>query len=399
VLAAVRRSAHFPISIPNRLGQDDTLAGGRLDAEVLVYFPDSVDSLYQIEPWYPALQQLHAAMPLVVVCQDSRVAASIGAASGLPVLTIARYATLDDLLARSEVKVALYASHAPRNFECLRFTSLIHVYIGHGESDKGVSASNQLKAYDYAFLPGEAAVDRIRLRLMKFDVDARTIVVGQPQNTDIPRAPRLDDRTSVLYAPTWEGAQPSVAYSSVVTHGVAMVRALLADGRFRVEVRPHPLSGVTSSAHAVATREITELVRAAGNGHRVVRPYSETIEQTFSRADVLITDVSAVTSQWLPTLRPLVVTRSPGEQTREADSGLLTALPRILAEETADAGEILARVVAEDGEEERRALVARYLSAFTPAEARARFIDACRQVAAERDVERDRLLALGGGAV
>ena len=37
--------------------------------------------------------------------------------------------------------------------------------------------------------------------------------------------------------PTWEGAQPSVAYSSVRTHGSAR-EALLADDRYRVLYRP-----------------------------------------------------------------------------------------------------------------------------------------------------------------
>ena len=52
------------------------------------------------------------------------------------------------VIARSDVALALYVGHASANFECLRFASLLHAYIGHGDSDKGVSASNQLKAYD-----------------------------------------------------------------------------------------------------------------------------------------------------------------------------------------------------------------------------------------------------------
>src|SRR4051812_41286006 len=152
----------------------------------MVYFPGALDTLYQITPWLPTFEALHAVHPVVVVCQDSRVADELRRAGGLPVLTIARYGVLDGLLGRSDVKLALYVSHLPRNFENLRFTSLLHAYIGHGDSDKGVSASNQLKAYDYVFAPGQAAVDRVARRLMLFDAQERSIVVGQPLTLSAP---------------------------------------------------------------------------------------------------------------------------------------------------------------------------------------------------------------------
>jgi hypothetical protein len=398
-IRAVRQSRLFPRTMVNRLGEDDALSGGLLDSTVIVYFPDALDSLYQITPWLPAFELLNEQLPVTIVCQDSRVTERVRATSGLDVRTIARYGTLDDLLGRSDVKVALYVSHAPRNFECLRFTSLMHVYLGHGDSDKGVSASNQLKAYDYAFLPGEAAVERVRIRLMKFDTDAHTMIVGQPQNSVVSHQPSRDGRTTVLYAPTWEGAQPSVAYSSVLSHGGDLVRSLLADGRFRVEVRPHPLSGVTSGAYAAATREITDAVTAAGNGHRVVSADEETLEESFARADLLITDVSAVSSGWLPTLRPLIVTVPAGAQAAEADAGMLATIPRLIASDAVRAPEIVSEVLADDDPSARAELVRTYLSAFTPEESRTEFVRACVRVAEERDAERDRLLAAGGGAL
>ncbi|MDM4763103.1 CDP-glycerol glycerophosphotransferase family protein [Galbitalea sp. SE-J8] len=399
ILRAVRSSRFFPVAWIDRLGDDDALAGTSLDATVLVYFPDALDSLYQVTPWLPAFEELHATLPVAIATQDSRVSSRLRELTDIPVATIARYGTLDDLLGRSEVKLALYVSHAPRNFEALRFTSLMHVYLGHGDSDKGVSASNQLKAYDYAFLPGEAAVERVRLRLAKYDVAEHTKIVGQPQNAPLTLVPNLDARVRVLYAPTWEGAQPSVAYSSVLSHGRGLVDALLADGRFRVDVRPHPLSGVTSGEYAVATRAITDAVAAAGSGNRVIRADDETLEQSFARADVLITDVSAVASAWLPTLRPLIVTTPAGEQAAEADGGLLAAIPRLTATDAERAPEIVAEVIAADDPSARAELVRSYLSAFTPDQSRARFVEACVEVAAERDAERARLRALGGGAL
>ena len=94
---------------------------------------------------------------------------------------MARYGRLDDLLSRSEVAVVLYVNHSSRNFECLRFTEVVHVYLGHGDSDKGVSASNQVKAYDYCFVAGEVAVARIAAHVRRFDAALRCLRIGQPQ--------------------------------------------------------------------------------------------------------------------------------------------------------------------------------------------------------------------------
>jgi hypothetical protein len=386
----------------NRLGDDERLATARTDAAVMVYFPGALDTLYQIEPWLPTFEALHRVHRVVVVCQDSRVAAHLRDTSALPVLTVARYGTLDGLLGRSEVKLALYVSHLPRNFESLRFTSLLHAYIGHGDSDKGVSASNQLKAYDFVFTPGQAAIDRIAKRLMRFDTAERCRIVGQPLTLSAPVAPAAPAAGApvVLYAPTWEGAQPSVAYSSVLSHGERMIRALLADGRFRVLYRPHPLIGVTSRAYTLADQAIRTAIEEAGNGSSVVPADAEPLEASFAKAAALVCDVSAVATGWLPSLKPIVVTKPAGQEAVAADSGMLTRVPRLAAEHADRIAEVIAEELADDpGREVRRELVAHYLSPYWPDGVTQRFIEVCGEVIALRDSLRPRLVAEGATGV
>ncbi|WP_375400198.1 glycosyl transferase [uncultured Amnibacterium sp.] len=418
VLRSVRGSRLFPRTVVDRLGDDDRLGGASTDAAVMVYFPGAIDTLYQIDPWLPTFEALHAALRVVIVCQDSRVARHLRDHSPIPVLTVARYGTLDGVLARSDVKLALYVSHVARNFEALRFSSLLHAYIGHGDSDKGVSASNQLKAYDVVLAPGQAAVDRAARRLMRFDADARCIVVGQPLMLAAPRttAPSsadvgatgggaADPRTTVLYAPTWEGAQPSVAYSSVLSHGEALVDALLADDRFRVVYRPHPLIGVSSAAYAGADAGITaRIAHAAAEdpaaGHRVVLPDDESLDASFERAGLLICDVSAVATAWLPSLKPLVVTEPAGEQAVSADSGMLGAVTRLSAADVPRVAALLrAELDSDAGLDVRRDLVAYYLSPYWPDRVTERFVSVCAALTAERDELRGRLLAAGATGV
>src|SRR5699024_3071414 len=51
VMQRLRRSRFFPVTIPDRLGDDDALAGTSLRHSVLVYFPETQESLYQLVPW------------------------------------------------------------------------------------------------------------------------------------------------------------------------------------------------------------------------------------------------------------------------------------------------------------------------------------------------------------
>jgi CDP-Glycerol:Poly(glycerophosphate) glycerophosphotransferase len=402
VLRRLRRSRFFPRTIPDRRGEDLVLAESRFDAAVMVYFPGALDTTYQITPWLPTLEALHRVHRVVIVCQDSRVAELLASASSFPVVTIARYGTLDGILSRSDVKLALYVSHLPRNFESLRFSSLLHAYIGHGDSDKGVSASNQLKAYDYVFAPGQAAVDRIERRLMRFDSAKHCRIVGQPLtlSAPIPAEGEATGSGAVLYAPTWEGAQPSVAYSSVLSHGERLVQGLLDDGRFPVLYRPHPLIGVTSPAYAVADQAIRERIAAAGPPNRVILAEDEPLESTFARASALVCDVSAVATAWLPSLKPIVVTAPPGPAAVSADSGLLTAAPRLTESEAGLAAPLIAREMADEpGRDRRQRLVAHYLSPYWPSGVMDRFVAVCGEVLAERDVLRAALVEAGATGV
>src|SRR5690625_7910826 len=68
----LRRYRLLPGGMPDGLGDDEALREATLDGEVVVYFPDTVDSLYQLRSWYGPLQELHRAQGVTIVCTDSR---------------------------------------------------------------------------------------------------------------------------------------------------------------------------------------------------------------------------------------------------------------------------------------------------------------------------------------
>ncbi|MFH7321823.1 CDP-glycerol glycerophosphotransferase family protein [Aeromicrobium sp. JJY06] len=362
-IARLRRSRFLPVGMPDKRTDEHRL-GRAFTQSVLLYFPNGADALYQLRPWFRALQALDAAHGVVAVFKDSRTAALVRVESGLDCVTLARYGQLDEILALSDVKLALYVNHDPINFECLRFTSLVHVYLGHGDSDKGVSVSNQVKAYDLCFLAGQAALDRTDVGVMLYDAQARSVLIGQPQLDAPASAPRPDpQRPTVLYAPTWEASQPSVSYGSLLTHGAAILDAL--SGTYRVVYRPHPLNGVIDPAYGEADAAIRE---------RADRVDTDVpLEQSFADADLLVTDVSAVTLNWLPSGKPVLVCRP---RVPVPPSRLMDTLP--LLDEEADVAALVAQHLAADpGAAARSELLEYYLGDTTPGAATERFLQAC----------------------
>lgn len=400
----IRRLGLLPGGVPDGLGEDSALQGTTLSARAIVYFGDPPASMYQIRQWYTALEALDRSLPLVVIAGDSRTARSLRAETSLRVVTVAQHATLDEILTGSDVRLALYVNHSPQNFTMLSFGGLVHVSLLHGDSDKTVSVSNQHKAYDLVFVAGQAAVDRFARNLPYFDAEARCVKVGRPQLDLIgTRATRRadTDRTTVLYAPTWEGANPSVAYGSVDVLGPDLARAVVADPSLRIVYRPHPLTGVRSTAYAGADAEIRSIIAEAAAsspdaGH-AVRTRGE-LAESFVEADVLVCDISAAATEWLPTQRPLVVTDVAAPWATVASTPLLDVAPRLRVGDVDGVAELLRREASEDPtRDERRRLVEYYLGDVTPGASLERFVAACEDAIARHEDELHRLEALRSG--
>lgn len=387
-IGRLRRSRFLPVGMPDKIADEDRLDQA-FDQPVMLYFATGQDTLYQLRPWYPALEALNATRPVIAVFRDSRTARAVRTETALDCITLANYGQLDAILARSDVKLALYVNHDPINFESLRFTSLAHVYLGHGDSDKGVFVSNQLKAYDFYFVAGQAAIDRIASSVMFYDPAARCLPVGQPQLDAIDSMGRPPARTTVLYAPTWEGAQPSVAYSSLLSHGPALIDSILGADDLDLIYRPHPFTGNLDPVYAAV--DATLRAKVTASGQRV--DTTGTLGEAIADSSFLITDVSAVTSFWLPTGRPLLVTEPTGAEVQPTREGISSRLPRLAAANAGNAAAIIAQLL--ETPPNYADLVEHHLGDVSPGAATARFIEACDDVMARRDAAWAELRAQG----
>lgn len=177
-----RRVGLLPAGTPNGLGQDKKLlGGGTLPHSVMVFFPDPPGSLHQMGQWYEPLRRLDERHRVVVVAMDSRTARAIRRDSGLDTIVVARYATMDDLLSRSDVKVALYVNDNHENFSNLRFNSMVHARLVARRSGPP-DLDNRAKAYDFCLIagpePGGDPDARSGSALPFYDANRRCLSIG-----------------------------------------------------------------------------------------------------------------------------------------------------------------------------------------------------------------------------
>jgi hypothetical protein len=381
LVAAIRPARHAATLLGNRLAgpafADRVRTRGVLpEAAVAVFFATGPENFYQFEQWRLPLEHLALQRPVFVIVDRPDTGSLVLRASSLPVAFARGSGALEELVADRDVRVVLYLNQIEANFRMLRFANPVHIQIGHGESDKGGSVSNQHKAYDLTFVGGYAGRDRLGQVLRGFDAYERTMAVGRPQlDHNYPGAPPWprDSGLRVWYAPTWEGDRPSIAYGSLASHGVAIIEALLADPTVRIIYRPHPRTGYASSAHRHADKAIRGLLTRAGDRHLIDR---ESYGWQWDFADACITDISAVAYDWLATGKPLVITE-PAPSAYRPPSALLDSVQLLGA---AEAREVLSRIRVLQGDsaatEQLRSLAYHYFGDVAAQQSTKRFEDA-----------------------
>jgi hypothetical protein len=357
--------------------------------QVVVYFADTRVNMYQIRQWYAPLAELAKTRNVAIIARSPGTMLTLLDESPVDVVYLRQVVDLERFIHSQDIKIVFYVNQNTKNFQMFRYGRMWHVFINHGESDKMYMTTNQFKAYDYSFIAGDAARDRLARKLWDFDLDRRAISIGRPQADhfagDLPYP--ADDRTVVLYAPTWEGDRDSAAYGSIATHGVALVTALLASPAHRVIYRPHPRSGVVNAEYGAANRAIIAAIAAANaadaTAHHVFDDGND-LGWQLAGADVAITDISAMVYDRLATGKPLIVTRPVSPRAEIDETGYLGASEWLTAESAGDIVAIADRVQhSEEAQQNLHFWVERHFGDTAQGAATARFHAAVEMLVAE----------------
>ncbi|MFC4497712.1 hypothetical protein ACFPA8_26640 [Streptomyces ovatisporus] len=226
-----------------------------------MYFSGGASSAYQANMWLSTLEQLEG-RPLIVL-RERFMVQQIDV-TDVPVLCIPKVAHLMRL-EHSSLPVLLHPANSGKTSQVLRIPTIKHAFINHGESDKLSSCNPYAKAYDEVWVAGPAARERYRLADIGV-LDGDVVEVGRPQLAPIrPYAgpPAPDARTTVLYAPTWEGWTDDPGNTSLPLAGERIVRALLDEPGVRLLYKPHPMTGSVDPAVGEVDHRIRAMIAEA----------------------------------------------------------------------------------------------------------------------------------------
>ena len=189
--------------------------GGSCESvEFIVYYGDQgADSHFSI--WDPTFKSYEGRY--ISVFRNQKAYFSLNKRNREKVYPVSKIKDLDSLLCRTEnLKAILYPANNGVNLQAIRNSSLKHIFIGHGDSDKISSANKVLRLYDEVWVAGKAHIDRFVSTGINFSsIDFK--VIGQPWMRDwlrdINRKVLHDD--NVGYFPTWSGYFENANYSSL----------------------------------------------------------------------------------------------------------------------------------------------------------------------------------------
>jgi CDP-glycerol glycerophosphotransferase (TagB/SpsB family) len=282
--------------------------------EFVAYFASNVGAQYQVGMWLPYFVRI--GRPFIIVTRTVPMLAEISELCEeqrvkVPVIYRKTLRSLEEIIVKS-MTAAFYVNNAARNTHLVERRELTHVWLNHGDSEKPACFNPVHAIYDLIFAAGQAGIDRyarhgVRIPAEKFRI------VGRPQVELISPASGpigVIEQPTVLYAPTWQGPfADSRVYSLPV--GRQIVEQLLARGA-RVIFRAHPFN-----YHNPDAQKMIEDIGAVLDADREVNgrehlwgPAAEqqmSVEDCFNASDAMVSDVSAVVSDYLHSGKPFAM--------------------------------------------------------------------------------------------
>ena len=341
-------------------------------ATFALYFTAPDETEYHIEMWRPYLERL--GKPWMIVLREGRPFEEVAAAAapgGIPVLYCPLIKHVDDVVTPS-LKTVFYVNNGAKNAHMVRFSRMTHIQLLHGDSDKQSSFNPVTAMYNRIFVAGQAGIDRyeangVLIPRLKFEI------VGRPQLETIKVShTHIRDVTDkiVLYATTWASPFEDMSYSSLRI-SEKIVRKLL-ERKVTIILRPHPYTrnDIASARyltrlHQILAEDRDKTGRAHVFGAAATKEMS--VNDCANAADAMISDVSAVASDFLYSSKPFAMTSMNGGSPEEFVASFpLGSAAYIIDKTGSNLDVVLDKLLEDDPLEETRHEVKRhYLGDFS----------------------------------
>ena len=315
-----------PLTLPADPTADDAL--WEVTAEQLVAFDPHWAIFWgdgilgsQLTTWVPYLRRSRYRYVIMSFIDEAKPSAR-ALVAGLPNVMVARpFETVRPALKQCrQLQGVIYPTTRAPNFAMVTaFPRLSHIWVGHGESEKDVNGPRTGSLYDSVLVARYSAVNRFP-RAIRPWVGAGACAIGAPLVEGVVKSPWERPRPvrTIVYAPTWEGRRGRSDYSSLPELTPVFQRLLpaLQDRGIKVIIRPHPGTGRREPGYKDLVRELYD----AG-----VSKHSPKADD-FAAADLMISDVSGVTAEFLFTEKPVVMPVTKMLAARGKDAATLASV-------------------------------------------------------------------------
>lgn len=380
-LAAVR--VHQVVAAEERLPETVRDLAPRFAA----YFASPVGARYQLGMWLPYFDRIGE--PYVIITRDLKMHREIAALTSVPVIYRPSLGSLEEVIVPS-LTTCFYVNNAVKNTHFIERRELTHVWLNHGDSEKPACYNPVHAIYDLIFAAGRAGIDRYARHGVEIPAE-KFRIVGRPQVELITRAERPvaeQQRPTVLYAPTWQGTFADAKVYSLPV-GERIVGALL-DRGVRVIFRAHPFNYRFPAAVELIKKIQARLAADPAGGHvwGDAAEQALSVEDCFNASDAMISDVSAVVSDYLHSAKPFAIVsvgRTPEDLVRDAPAALAGYL---IEDDLGNLDAALDDLLINDPKRDERTGTRIYYLGDFPAETYADgFLDAARTVINSRRAE------------
>ena len=311
--------------------QHAVMVGGepQLELEVLadkdykfyfVCFGEKGDSLYWLRDWLNVFSDFNVKILVVLRSKELQDWIFENYPSVDSVTVSGFQAVVELYKVTASTKLALYPINSMYNHMFVRLTSVRHVFIGHGDSDKLSSANKVLRMFDEIWCAGQAQVDR----MLNQDFDCRSLrlrKVGRPGLLRLIADSESEKvkENKLLYLPTWEGSDERWDYSSVAIID-EVIESIAINTDLTMNVRLHPFTG--RRIKSLKEKILTTKKSYSGSDKVVFSGTEKPLIDVLSDYDYFICDISSVVTECLALGRPIFLYKTCCNSVKIAKSNI-----------------------------------------------------------------------------